>query len=118
MVPERVIIAANRLPVSAVLDRGAVALRPSEGGLATGIRPWYERTGGMWVGWPGDISRFTRAQRAELDRELRAQRIEPIYLTREQIAQYYDGFCNGAQREVSFTFVDSGAIYLPFSIRP
>lgn len=95
MVPERVIIAANRLPVSAVLDGGAVALKPSEGGLATGLRPWYERTGGMWVGWPGDISRFTRAQRAELDRELRAQRIEPVYLTREQIAQYYDGFCNG-----------------------
>ena len=95
MVPERVIIAANRLPVSAVLDGSALALKPSEGGLATGIRPWYERTGGMWVGWPGDISRFTRAQRAELDRELRAQRIEPVYLSREQIAQYYDGFCNG-----------------------
>jgi trehalose 6-phosphate synthase/phosphatase len=95
MTPDRIIIAANRLPVSAGLDGGAVTLQPSEGGLATGIRPWYERTAGVWVGWPGDVSQFTRAQRAELDRELRAQRIEPVYLSREQIGQYYDGFCNG-----------------------
>jgi trehalose 6-phosphate synthase/phosphatase len=94
MQPERVVIAANRLPVSAVLDHGAVVLKPSEGGLATGIRPWYERSAGVWVGWPGDIARFTRPQRAELERELRAQRIEPVYLTRQQIGQYYDGFCN------------------------
>ena len=44
MQPERVVIAANRLPVSAVLDHGAVVLKPSEGGLATGIRPWFERS--------------------------------------------------------------------------
>ena len=94
MPPERVVIAANRLPVSAVLEHGAVVLKPSEGGLATGIRPWYERSAGVWVGWPGDIGRFRRAQRAELDRELRSHRLEPVYLSRQQIAQYYDGFCN------------------------
>jgi trehalose 6-phosphate synthase/phosphatase len=94
MPPERIVIAANRLPVSAALDDGAVVLKPSEGGLATGIRPWHERSAGVWVGWPGDIARFTRAQRAELDRALRAQRLEPVYLSRQQIAQYYDGFCN------------------------
>ena len=94
MVAERIIIASNRLPVSAALNGDSVALKPSEGGLATGIRPWHERTAGVWVGWPGDISRFTRTQRRKLDRELRAQRIEPIYLSRDQISQYYDGFCN------------------------
>jgi trehalose 6-phosphate synthase/phosphatase len=92
---DRVVIAANRLPVSAVLEGGAISLQPSEGGLATGMRPWYERTTGVWVGWPGDVSRFTRVQRSDLDRELRARRIEPVYLSREQISQYYDGFCNG-----------------------
>jgi trehalose 6-phosphate synthase/phosphatase len=95
MSPERILIAANRLPVSAALNGTAVALRPSEGGLATGLGPWHERSQGVWVGWPGDTSRFTRAQRAELDRQLRERRIEPIYLSREQISQYYDGFCNG-----------------------
>jgi trehalose 6-phosphate synthase/phosphatase len=94
MVADRIVIAANRLPVSAALNGDAVTLKASEGGLATGIRPWYERTSGIWIGWPGDVSRFTRAQRRKLDRELRAQRIEPIYLSREQISQYYDGFCN------------------------
>ena len=58
MTPARIVIAANRLPVSAGLDAGAVTLKPSEGGLATGIRPWYERTAGVWVGWPGGAKYF------------------------------------------------------------
>ena len=59
MIPERIVIASNRLPVQAVPDGGAIVIKPSEGGLATGIRPWYERHAGVWIGWPGDVSRFT-----------------------------------------------------------
>jgi trehalose 6-phosphate synthase/phosphatase len=95
MEAQRVVIVSNRLPVHVSFADGGLTLTPSEGGLATGLRPWYERNNGTWIGWPGDISQLAANERAELERHLSARRIQPVYLSLEQIEQYYDGFCNG-----------------------
>ncbi|HQZ40361.1 MAG TPA: bifunctional alpha,alpha-trehalose-phosphate synthase (UDP-forming)/trehalose-phosphatase [Vicinamibacterales bacterium] len=94
MSSERLLIVSNRLPVSAWLGAGRVRLSSASGGLATGLKPWHERSNGLWIGWPGDISRFSDAQRAELDRELAARGIAPVHLTSEHIDRYYHGFSN------------------------
>jgi trehalose 6-phosphate synthase/phosphatase len=84
MPTNRLLIVSNRLPVTARLVEGAVRVTPAQGGLATGLRPWHEQSQGLWIGWPGDVSRFTAAQRAGLDAELRDRAIVPVHLSREQ----------------------------------
>ena len=91
---DRLLIVSNRLPVSARLDDGAVRLTRASGGLATGLRAWHERAGGLWIGWPGDTSRFTAAQMAELDERLQQRSVVPVHLTPEQIERYYHDFSN------------------------
>jgi trehalose 6-phosphate synthase/phosphatase len=95
MGPDRLLIVSNRLPVVASLDGGGMRITDAEGGLATGLRPWHARAGGLWLGWPGDVSRFTTPQRAELDLRLQQRGIVPVYLSKEQIDRYYHRFSNG-----------------------
>jgi trehalose 6-phosphate synthase/phosphatase len=92
--PGRLLIVSNRLPVSVNAVGGDLSLAPASGGLATGLGPWHERSGGLWLGWPGDVSRLTAAGRAELDRRLAGLGIVPVHLPRDQVDRYYHGFAN------------------------
>lgn len=91
----RVLIVANRLPVTVKIDGGVATLVPSAGGLASALRGPHAATSGLWIGWPGDVSRLTDAERGELDTRLAAQRLLPVHLTASEVAHYYDGFSNG-----------------------
>jgi trehalose 6-phosphate synthase/phosphatase len=91
----RLLIVSNRLPVTASLDAdGKVELAAASGGLATGLRPWYEGAGGLWIGWPGDVSRFTPAQWMDLERQLDRRSIVPVALSQDHVNRYYNGFAN------------------------
>jgi trehalose 6-phosphate synthase/phosphatase len=90
----RLLIVSNRLPATARADGTRVRLAPASGGLATGLRPWHERSGGLWIGWPGDVAGFTMEQRADLEHQLTRRGIVPVYLSQEDIERYYDGFSN------------------------
>ena len=91
----RLLIVSNRLPVTVRFgDDGAVETLPSSGGLATGLKPWHERSGGLWIGWPGDLSRFTPEQRAAADARLAADGIVGVHLSRDLVHRFYHGFSN------------------------
>jgi trehalose 6-phosphate synthase/phosphatase len=90
----RLLIVSNRLPIAARPREGALHLVESAGGLATGLRGWHERSSGLWIGWPGDVSRLSAPHRAELDRRLAARRIVPVALSAEEVHRYYEGFAN------------------------
>ena len=90
----RLLIVSNRLPISARPEEGGVRLTPADGGLATGLRPWHARSGGQWIGWPGDVAHFTPQQIVDLDRQLAEHRVVPVYLSRDQIDRFYHGFSN------------------------
>jgi trehalose 6-phosphate synthase/phosphatase len=94
MAAQRLLLVSNRLPVTARLTDTGVRLSPAHGGLASGVRSFHEESGGLWIGWPGDVTRFTAEQRAALDDRLRERAIAPVYLTREQVDRYYHGFSN------------------------
>ena len=49
----RILIAANRLPVTTSLHNGVVQVKPSSGGLASGLRPLIRNTASVWFGWNG-----------------------------------------------------------------
>jgi trehalose 6-phosphate synthase/phosphatase len=92
---DRLLIVSNRLPVGAQINgTGAVGLTASSGGLATGLRPWHERSGGLWIGWPGDISRLTPEQRTDFEGLLASRSIVPVALSQEHVNRYYHGFAN------------------------
>ena len=90
----RLVIVSNRLPVTAGGSERGVQLAPSSGGLATGLQPYHDRTAGLWVGWPGDVSQLSAEQRVDLDAQLGARRLVPVPLSRDHIERYYHGFAN------------------------
>ena len=91
----RLLIVSNRLPVTVKLDRGDFAINRSSGGLATGLFGPHEQSDSLWIGWPGDVSRFDGNQRARIERKLSDLRCVPIHLTPAEITRYYEGFSNG-----------------------
>ena len=90
---QRLLIVSNRLPVSARTTDSDVRIVPSEGGLATALRPWHERSDALWIGWPGEIQAPTDARRG-FDEGLRERRIVPVHLSGDHVERYYNGFAN------------------------
>ena len=91
----RLIIVSNRLPITASLDKGgALRLEMASGGLANGMRPWHEKSGGLWIGWPGETSKFSEEQRTALARQLADRGIVPVTLSQDHVNRYYHGFAN------------------------
>src|SRR5262245_19123538 len=91
----KLLIVSNRLPVTARLDRGELVLSNSDGGLATGLLGPHEQSDSLWIGWPGDISRFDAGQRAQIERNLAELRVVPVQLSQADISRHYEGFSNG-----------------------
>jgi trehalose 6-phosphate synthase/phosphatase len=90
----RLILVSNRLPLTVRLERGELSISNSAGGLTTGLRGPHEQTGGIWIGWPGDVSRLSEPQRRTLEMQLDEMRCLPVYLSAAEVARYYDGFSN------------------------
>lgn len=90
----RLLIVSNRLPFTLQEEGGRTRLAPSAGGLATALRGPHEESGGLWFGWPGDLSRVPAGERAELEDEMSRRRAVPIHVTPAEVSRYYDGFSN------------------------
>jgi len=92
MTSDRLLIVANRLPVTVTVNATGVHLEPSSGGLVSGLRPWHRRSNGLWFGWPGDVD---ATHKAHVDQELRADGLAAVHLPPEHVDGYYHGFANG-----------------------
>src|SRR5215469_7474634 len=90
----RLILVSNRLPVTVGLHDGEVSVTRSAGGLATALRGPHERTGGLWIGWPGDVSQANETQSRALTARLAELRCVPVSLSASEVTSYYDGFSN------------------------
>jgi trehalose 6-phosphate synthase/phosphatase len=95
MSSQRVLIVSNRLPITTEVSGDAIAFVPAAGGLATGLRGCHERSKGLWIGWPGTASTLPETQQNELTRQLGEQGVVPVYLTEEELREYYEDFSNG-----------------------
>ena len=91
----RLLIVANRLPVTVTTKGDGIELVDSAGGVATGLREAYLASGGLWIGWPGEIARLSAADRQQLEGELAERSIVPVFLTAQEVRHYYDTFANG-----------------------
>jgi len=88
----KTIIVSNRLPVKITEQNGAYILRPSEGGLATGLGSVYKDGNNVWIGWPG--IEVPPERQKEVTKKLAALNLIPVFLTNEEINLYYEGFSN------------------------
>jgi trehalose 6-phosphate synthase/phosphatase len=91
----RLLIVSNRLPVTVKLERGDIRVTGSAGGLATGLRGPHERSGGVWIGWPGDVGLPEGDLKKRLDARLAELRTSPVYLSHDAVQRFYEGFANG-----------------------
>ncbi|QDH79279.1 bifunctional alpha,alpha-trehalose-phosphate synthase (UDP-forming)/trehalose-phosphatase [Echinicola soli] len=89
----KTIIVSNRLPVSLRHKNGKFEFKPSAGGLATGLGSIYKEGENIWIGWPGNDVEDPE-QRAEIIIELHELKMAPVFLSREDIEQFYEGFSN------------------------
>ena len=91
---QRLIIAANRLPISAQRKSdGSWGLNQSAGGLVSalsGVGNNYEM---LWVGWPG-VFVEEGPDRDALTQLLLRRGCLPIYLSRCEVDLDYNGYCN------------------------
>ncbi|XWS19763.1 hypothetical protein CRYUN_Cryun31cG0045000 [Craigia yunnanensis] len=90
---QRLLVVANRLPVSAV-RRGEDSwqLEMSVGGLVSallGVKEFETR----WIGWAGVNVPDESGQKA-LTKALAEKRCIPVFLDEEIVHQYYNGYCN------------------------
>ena len=89
----KTIIVSNRLPISLRIRNGRYEFKPSAGGLATGLGSIYKEGDNIWIGWPGNTVDEPE-QRAEILLELHALKMAPVFLTQEDVEQFYEGFSN------------------------
>ncbi|HEX6277416.1 MAG TPA: bifunctional alpha,alpha-trehalose-phosphate synthase (UDP-forming)/trehalose-phosphatase, partial [Polyangiaceae bacterium] len=92
--PSRLILVSNRLPFGIKRDDANIEIKPSSGGLATGLRGVHARGESLWVGWPGMEPRSAE-EREHIDRELEKQHIVPVHFTAAEMERFYEGVANG-----------------------
>ncbi len=89
----KTIIVSNRLPVRVTKDADGLHFKPSEGGLATGLGSIYKQGGNLWIGWPGLLIN-QGIERINVTEKLKSENMHPIFLTKTEIKNYYEGFSN------------------------
>lgn len=89
----RTIIVSNRLPVTVLKKNQSIEYKTSEGGLATGLGSVYRHGSNRWIGWPG-IFLEEESDQLQVAADLQADHMHPIFLTKTEIKEYYEGFSN------------------------
>ncbi|HEU4587063.1 MAG TPA: bifunctional alpha,alpha-trehalose-phosphate synthase (UDP-forming)/trehalose-phosphatase [Gemmatimonadales bacterium] len=90
----RILIAASRLPFTAEPGPDGVTLRPSPGGVATGLSGVHESGGSVWFGWSGlAADDGSLANQPSLD-EWTRQGCVPVPITAAEVEAYYRDYCN------------------------
>jgi trehalose 6-phosphate synthase/phosphatase len=92
---QRMLLVSNRLPLSIEKRKGELLMRPSVGGLATGLKSLSKSSDTVWIGWPGIVQEKIREEMGDLGARLMSQhRCYPVFLTQRDLDPYYHGFSN------------------------
>ena len=89
----RTLIISNRLPVKVKKENNELSFSLSEGGLATGLGSIYKQEDNLWIGWPG-IADLTKDQEKDVTNQLSKDHMRPVFLTTNEVEEYYEGFSN------------------------
>ncbi|MFC4994390.1 bifunctional alpha,alpha-trehalose-phosphate synthase (UDP-forming)/trehalose-phosphatase [Rubritalea tangerina] len=84
------ILASNRLPIQLLKDG---TIKRTTGGLSSALEGAGIGEQYTWVGWGGPCPSAGRSEE-DLKTSLRSLGVEPILLSEDEIAGYYDGYAN------------------------
>jgi trehalose 6-phosphate synthase/phosphatase len=90
----RTLIVANRLPFTAERGPDGITLKPSAGGLATGLSGVHESGGSLWFGWSGLAAEETGADEHPGVDVWARHGCVPIPISATEVAAYYQDYCN------------------------
>lgn len=90
----KLIIASNRLPVTVSRRKEKFKVQSSPGGLVTALGGLEKSGEHMWIGWPGVSMSATSPDAKEIRHLLKPENCRPVFLSRNDIDDYYHGFCN------------------------
>ncbi|HSW37602.1 MAG TPA: bifunctional alpha,alpha-trehalose-phosphate synthase (UDP-forming)/trehalose-phosphatase [Candidatus Saccharimonadales bacterium] len=91
----QVTIVSNRLPVSVKKIDGKLEFYPSDGGVARGLSSYIQDRHHLWIGWPGIASEDLEGDDKNfIAGELKKYHCYPVFLTRDQLDEYYNGYSN------------------------
>jgi len=90
----KLFIISNRLPLKASkTENNEFEFTRSEGGLATGLGSLEMNIEKHWIGWPG-VYPETEEEKETISNHLLKFNFHPVFLTPEQIENYYEGYSN------------------------
>ncbi len=92
MAKKRIINVSNRLPVKLSIADGNMHIQASEGGLATAVSSVLSKYKNIWIGWPGEKAPETG--REKITSYFTAKGLYPVYLSEDEIRNFYEGFSN------------------------
>jgi len=91
----RIIIVSNRLPITVKTQKDKLSYQQSVGGLATGMSSFQKNYECLWVGWPGVARDELRSDdKEDLVKKMEEMGNYPVFLSRNHIENYYNGYCN------------------------
>ncbi|MGH7617377.1 MAG: alpha,alpha-trehalose-phosphate synthase (UDP-forming) [Gemmatimonadaceae bacterium] len=90
----RLIMVANRLPVTVSVDGGRAIVKHSVGGVANGLRGVRYGDDDIWIGWPGDCEGLDEEQQAAVHAQLSSLRAHPIAMTAHEVEVFYEQISN------------------------
>jgi trehalose 6-phosphate synthase/phosphatase len=90
----KLIIISNRLPLKISFnEKNVMEFIRSEGGLTTGLDSLEMDIEKHWVGWPG-ANAESQIEQDNITEHLDTFKFHPVFLTPEQIQNYYEGYSN------------------------
>jgi trehalose 6-phosphate synthase/phosphatase len=90
----KLIIASNRLPVTITKRKGKFKVQSSAGGLVTALGGLEKSQEHIWIGWPGFSMSPSNPEAKDIEVLLEPKNYHPVFLSRNDIDDYYHGFCN------------------------
>ncbi|RSK39297.1 bifunctional alpha,alpha-trehalose-phosphate synthase (UDP-forming)/trehalose-phosphatase [Mangrovimonas spongiae] len=91
----KTIIVSNRLPLQVKLEDDNLNIKPSVGGLATGMKSVHAEGNGIWIGWSGLTKEELNENLTEqVNKAVAKEKCATVPLTQNDIDNYYLGFSN------------------------
>ncbi|MCQ0111272.1 trehalose 6-phosphate synthase/phosphatase [Zhouia amylolytica] len=93
----KTIIVSNRLPLQVKLENNKLDIKPSVGGLATGMKSVHADGNGIWIGWSGITDEeLTPELSKDVQTAVSKEKCVSVPLNQQDVEDFYFGFSNKA----------------------
>ena len=107
---KRLVLISNRLPVVVSMEDHGVRYNESIGGMATCLSAVSRLYHPLWVGAVNLPEEDVQGHKECIEEGLRERySCVPVFLTREEIEEYYNGFCNSVLWPLFHDMLDADA---------